>query len=120
MQRIQTRHNPIDTASLAIKSTEPLNHPWFVADAPPMIVAAGRLSPEKDFPTLIRAFALLRAQRPLRLAILGEGEQRQALEAQISELPRSEEHTSELQSLMRIAYAVFCLKKNKRKIHKKA
>src|SRR3546814_8653369 len=26
-------------------------------------------------------------------------------------LPRSEEHTSELQSLMRISYAVFCLKK---------
>src|SRR3546814_2857526 len=29
---------------------------------------------------------------------------------------RSEEHTSELQSLMRISYAVFCLKKKKRKI----
>src|SRR3546814_3148740 len=28
--------------------------------------------------------------------------------------PRSEEHTSELQSLMRISYAVFCLKKKKR------
>src|SRR3546814_7043853 len=32
---------------------------------------------------------------------------------------RSEEHTSELQSLMRISYAVFCLKKKKRKIIKK-
>src|SRR3546814_1074939 len=31
---------------------------------------------------------------------------------------RSEEHTSELQSLMRISYAVFCLKKKKTKIHK--
>src|SRR3546814_4349296 len=30
-------------------------------------------------------------------------------------LMRSEEHTSELQSLMRISYAVFCLKKNKQK-----
>src|SRR3546814_4764687 len=30
----------------------------------------------------------------------------------IEEKPRSEEHTSELQSLMRISYAVFCLKKN--------
>src|SRR3546814_1291865 len=30
--------------------------------------------------------------------------------------PRSEEHTSELQSLMRISYAVFCLKKKKNKI----
>src|SRR3546814_1281464 len=32
--------------------------------------------------------------------------------------PRSEEHTSELQSLMRISYAVFCLKKKKHTIHK--
>src|SRR3546814_6806773 len=30
---------------------------------------------------------------------------------------RSEEHTSELQSLMRISYAVFCLKKNKNNTH---
>src|SRR3546814_7362150 len=31
---------------------------------------------------------------------------------------RSEEHTSELQSLMRISYAVFCLKKKKKNIHR--
>src|SRR3546814_8066185 len=37
---------------------------------------------------------------------------REAMEAQE---PRSEEHTSELQSLMRISYAVFCLKKKKTK-----
>src|SRR3546814_1504548 len=30
---------------------------------------------------------------------------------------RSEEHTSELQSLMRISYAVFCLKKKKQRAH---
>src|SRR3546814_5208346 len=34
--------------------------------------------------------------------------------------PRSEEHTSELQSLMRISYAVFCLKKKKKKTIYKA
>src|SRR3546814_5348531 len=33
-------------------------------------------------------------------------------------IARSEEHTSELQSLMRISYAVFCLKKKKQKPHK--
>src|SRR3546814_3446299 len=32
-----------------------------------------------------------------------------------SSIPRSEEHTSELQSLMRISYAVFCLKKKNTK-----
>src|SRR3546814_8155682 len=37
----------------------------------------------------------------------------------ISEFLRSEEHTSELQSLMRISYAVFCLKKKKTKKHTK-
>src|SRR3546814_8639534 len=34
-----------------------------------------------------------------------------------AETTRSEEHTSELQSLMRIAYAVFCLKKNTNNTH---
>src|SRR3546814_6346344 len=34
----------------------------------------------------------------------------------VSEDIRSEEHTSELQSLMRISYAVFCLKKKKKRI----
>src|SRR3546814_7335633 len=35
----------------------------------------------------------------------------------ISDVARSEEHTSELQSLMRISYAVFCLKKKIKKKH---
>src|SRR3546814_8162274 len=34
---------------------------------------------------------------------------------QAQKSPRSEEHTSELQSLMRISYAVFCLKKKRKK-----
>src|SRR3546814_9241782 len=36
----------------------------------------------------------------------------------LPDVPRSEEHTSELQSLMRISYAVFCLKKKNNK-HRK-
>src|SRR3546814_2046238 len=40
---------------------------------------------------------------------------RAGIEAEIS--GRSEEHTSELQSLMRISYAVFCLKKKKNSTH---
>src|SRR3546814_6005052 len=35
------------------------------------------------------------------------------IRSQVDQASRSEEHTSELQSLMRISYAVFCLKKNK-------
>src|SRR3546814_20016195 len=45
------------------------------------------------------------------------GDEGRALAVDLDELDldatRSEEHTSELQSLMRISYAVFCLKKNK-------
>src|SRR3546814_2443504 len=38
--------------------------------------------------------------------------------SQVERWTRSEEHTSELQSLMRISYAVFCLKKKKKTKHK--
>src|SRR3546814_3976650 len=48
--------------------------------------------------------------------------EKEAVAAQLSrwrsDLIRSEEHTSELQSLMRISYAVFCLKKKKKQQHK--
>src|SRR3546814_4226363 len=49
-------------------------------------------------------------------------EQQKFLEAFIADVTtaRSEEHTSELQSLMRISYAVFCLKKKKNKRTMKA
>src|SRR3546814_8651239 len=43
-------------------------------------------------------------------AILGQA----VTETRLGNVSRSEEHTSELQSLMRISYAVFCLKKTKK------
>src|SRR3546814_5164737 len=48
---------------------------------------------------------------PLRLRACQEGVD-QIVKPLFRHEPRSEEHTSELQSLMRISYAVFCLKKN--------
>lgn len=47
---------------------------------PDLIAAVGRLSPEKDFASLIAAFAVLRDERKLHLTILGEGPERPALE----------------------------------------
>jgi len=47
---------------------------------PDLIVCVGRLSPEKDHRTLLRAMALLPAQRAWRLAIVGDGPERGALE----------------------------------------
>jgi glycosyltransferase involved in cell wall biosynthesis len=51
-----------------------------------LIVCVGRLSPEKDHSTLLRAVSLLPAQRPWRLAIVGEGPERPALEAMVGQL----------------------------------
>src|SRR3546814_4193490 len=57
-----------------------------------------------------------RGQRGIRRARGGVLEpRRRADEGAYREVVRSEEHTSELQSLMRISYAVFCLKKKKKK-----
>ncbi|MEO3432602.1 glycosyltransferase [Inquilinus sp. CAU 1745] len=72
-ERISVVHNPIVTETLLRQSNEPLTHPWLAPDAPPLILAAGRLAPQKDFATLIHAFARLRSVRPARLMILGDG-----------------------------------------------
>ena len=57
-----------------------LDHAWFHPDAPPVILGAGRLTQQKGFSTLLRAFARVRQQRPMRLIILGEGPLRADLE----------------------------------------
>jgi len=77
--------NPVITPELYRKSEEPIDHPWF-AESIPVIVGAGRLTREKDFPTLIRAFQQVRQQKECRLLILGEGPLRQELEQLVSEL----------------------------------
>jgi glycosyltransferase involved in cell wall biosynthesis len=83
---IRVIYNPIVTPELREKAQAPLEHPWFVPGEPPVILATGRLSAQKDFPTLIQAFARVRQTRPARLLILGEGEERPALEAQAKQL----------------------------------
>ena len=78
--------NPVITPELAAQAAEPCPHPWLAAPGVPVICAAGRLQRQKDFPTLIRAFARLSAARDCRLLILGEGNARPRLEALIAEL----------------------------------
>ncbi len=78
--------NPVVSDDIQALAAEPLEHPWFAADAPPVLLAAGRLTAQKDFPTLLRAFACLMPQRDLRLIILGEGPDRALLQAEIQAL----------------------------------
>jgi glycosyltransferase involved in cell wall biosynthesis len=79
--RIRTIYNPVVTAELSALAEAPLDDPWFAPGQPPVVLSVGRLAVQKDFPTLLRAFALVRAQRPARLLILGEGDKRPELEA---------------------------------------
>ena len=56
------------------------------ADDSPVVVAAGSLTERKDYVTLLRGFARLRAQRQCRLVIIGQGRCRGALEQQAEAL----------------------------------
>ena len=85
-EHIQVIYNPVVTPELQEKARAPLEHPWFAPGAPPVLLAAGRLTAQKDFPTLIHAIALVRQSRLTRLLILGEGEERPALEALVRQL----------------------------------
>ena len=79
-------YNPACTPDIdELAKIEP-GHSWLSDGGPPVILSAGRLEPQKDFPTLIDAFRRVRATRPCRLVILGEGPLRPELEARIASL----------------------------------
>ncbi len=71
-ERIVTVYNPAVSPEVERLAAEPLDDPWLAPGAPPVILAVGQLSARKDYPTLIRALALLRAERNARLVILGK------------------------------------------------
>src|SRR3546814_11930870 len=75
----------------------------FVQDLRPQPAPAPRRHPRRRLPGAAGARAVARGRHSDRHARTPHGPVE----------PRSEEHTSELQSLMRISYAVFCLKKKK-------
>jgi glycosyltransferase involved in cell wall biosynthesis len=85
-QRLRVIYNPVVTPELTNLAEEPLEHPWFAPGQPPVFLGVGRLAAQKDFPTLLRAFALLRRDTHARLLILGEGRERPQLEALVREL----------------------------------
>jgi glycosyltransferase involved in cell wall biosynthesis len=84
--KVHTIYNPIIDARLKKMGSEVLKHHWFESRQVPVILAVGRLSVEKDYPTLIRAFQLVRQKRLTRLLILGEGEEKTRLQSLVNEL----------------------------------
>lgn len=90
-ERVTVVRNPVITPDLPTLAEAGVDHPWFQGDGVPVLLGVGRLTRQKDFPTLVRAFARVRAQRPCRLVILGEGRDRPDLEALAAELGVAED-----------------------------
>jgi glycosyltransferase involved in cell wall biosynthesis len=83
--KVHVLPNPVVTPQLVEMRDEPVEPPWlrgWLGDPQvPVVLAVGRLVPQKDFGVLLEAFAAVRRSRPARLVILGEGALRPELEA---------------------------------------
>jgi glycosyltransferase involved in cell wall biosynthesis len=79
---ITTIYNPMDLDRIARDRVAPTGHVWLEPKhSIPVVLSAGRLETGKDFATLLRAVAIVRKSKELRLIVLGEGANRSALEA---------------------------------------
>jgi glycosyltransferase involved in cell wall biosynthesis len=86
LKKVQVIYNPVVTPSLYTKSQDKAEHPFYQQKTAPILLAIGRLTTQKDFGTLLKAFALIRKQQNVKLLILGEGEDRPMLETLAKEL----------------------------------
>src|SRR3546814_10082993 len=106
LRALRTVQSPAELAALMAAITAELGfrHYALIHHADLRASPSGRVD-IKDYPTAVTA------------RIIGEGQYRRdpVIRACAFAEGRSEEHTSELQSLMRISYAVFCLKKTTNK-----
>lgn len=81
---IEVVYNPVISPQLEHDARAPIEHPWLAQRRGPALLAVGRLTPQKDFATLLHALALLPADH--RLVVLGDGELRAELTALADEL----------------------------------
>lgn len=79
-RRIATIYNPVIDAAFHGRAAGTVDHPWYRDRDAPLLVAVGRLEDQKDIPTLLQAFRILRDRRPARLVLVGDGSRRDALE----------------------------------------
>ena len=97
-EAISTIYPPSIPEDIGERMAEPVGHPWLQNNTIPVVLAVGRPGRAKDYPTLLRAFALAHKKRRARLIILGEArdphksqERLGELQALISELGISED-----------------------------
>jgi glycosyltransferase involved in cell wall biosynthesis len=92
-EKVRVLYNPVVPPDLEQSARKELpNEAFFHAqDKPPVLIGAGRLTRQKDFPLLLRAFALVRQSRACKLILLGgRGEDRDMLIALTRELGLTE------------------------------
>lgn len=82
--RVHRIANPVLGPGFDVRCAAAIADPWFAVGAPPVVVGVGRLVPQKDFATLVRAVELLRDRSAARLVLFGEGPERGALEHQVA------------------------------------
>jgi len=83
-EHLHTIYNPFDPDVDRLAAADPPKE-WF-SRSDPLLVAVGRLTPQKAYPALLRALATVRLRVPARLLILGEGEERGAIEREAAYL----------------------------------
>lgn len=88
--KMKVIYNSTDIEKIKNKYKESITHPWLKNKTNPVILAVGRLTVEKDYPTLIKAFSILSEKNNFRLIILGEGKKRSELESLIKKLELQE------------------------------
>ncbi len=89
-EKIAVVYDPVDLRRVRDLGAEPAGHPWF-ASVRPVIASAGRMTSQKDFPTLLRAFAILRRTYPARLVLIGDGPEKNRLRGLAWELGVAED-----------------------------
>lgn len=92
-EMVKVIYNPADIDHILYSAREDVDHPWFSRKERPVIIAMGRLVAAKGHRYLLKAFALVNAELPCRLVVLGDGEERGALNALVHELGIEEQVT---------------------------
>ncbi|MDQ4141636.1 MAG: glycosyltransferase [Bacteroidota bacterium] len=84
-KKIKVIYNPVYSPNKVGETPNTLPHNFF-SDNRKFIIGVGRLTPQKDWPNLIKAFSIVRQKMDVSLVILGEGQLREELEDLIQKL----------------------------------
>jgi len=83
-EKVDVVYNPAFESNFQEQLDNEVNHEWFQKDRKenqiPVVIGAGRLHYQKNFELLIQSIVLLNKRRPVRLIIIGEGEEYQKLQ----------------------------------------